>query len=345
MQITKKELEEAVAQGIISSEQSEALVALWSKQQSAGTRFDLPNVAYYFGGLIILSAMGWFMTNAWERFGGWGMAGIALLYALCFIIAGMRLWERAELRVPAGIMIVLAVCMTPLVIYGVERGLGWWPEDYPGYYRHFYHWIRGGWIWMEVGTVACAILALRFFPVPLLTAPLAITLYFMSLDIAPLLGPAENPVDARWVSLVFGAALTAGAFYTDYQCRRHAIREDYAFWTYLLGAVAFWGALTALDRTTELAKGGYCLINLAFVLFSILVQRRIFLIFGVLGVLGYIGDLAYRLFADSLLFSFVLVVIGCAVIYLGMVYRKYQVKIHSFIRLRVPDAIRKWLPS
>jgi hypothetical protein len=49
-------------------------------------------VAYYFGALIVMSAMGWFMTLGWERYGGNGIFLISTLYAVLFILAGRTLW-------------------------------------------------------------------------------------------------------------------------------------------------------------------------------------------------------------------------------------------------------------
>ena len=45
--------------------------ALWLNLQpkadeTPAAKFDAENVAYYFGALIIIGAMGWFMTNAWD---------------------------------------------------------------------------------------------------------------------------------------------------------------------------------------------------------------------------------------------------------------------------------------
>ena len=65
-------------------------------------RFDLPHFAYYFGALVVISAMTWFMTLGWERFGSGGILAISLSYALGFIIAGALLWRDKGLKVPGG---------------------------------------------------------------------------------------------------------------------------------------------------------------------------------------------------------------------------------------------------
>ncbi len=75
-----------------------------------GSRFDLPNVAYYLGALVVISAMTWFMTLGWERFGGGGILAISLSYATIFAGIGWLLWNKPGLRIPGGLLVTVAVC-------------------------------------------------------------------------------------------------------------------------------------------------------------------------------------------------------------------------------------------
>jgi hypothetical protein len=346
LQITFKEIEEAISKQIITPEQGESLWKLWNAGKENKSSFQMAHLAYYVGALIVISAMGWFMNNAWDVFGGMGMFSIAVLYAFCFVIAGRRLWERKGLQVAGGLMIVMAVCMAPLAIYGIEKALGWWPQSYPGHYQDGYHWVRGGWIWIELGTIASACLALRFFKFPFLTAPLFFSLYVLSIDVTPLIfGSGNNWTDMRWTSLFFGLAMMIIAFFTDYYCSKNNYEEDYAFWGYLFGTIVFWMGLTLLDSNHEWSKMLYCLINIALLIWGVLVQRKIFLVCGAIGISSYIGHLAYRVFNHSILFPFVLSFAGIAIIYLGILYNRNQLKIEQFIRDKVPEGVRKFLPK
>jgi len=60
--------------------------------------FDLQHVAYYFGALVVISDMTWFITLGWERFGGGGILAISLSYALGFTVAGGLLWRDKGLQ-------------------------------------------------------------------------------------------------------------------------------------------------------------------------------------------------------------------------------------------------------
>ncbi len=341
MRVSRSDLDWAVSQGAITRDQVDRLWRALENRAAAHPKFDLAHVAYYLGALIVISAMGWFMTEAWERFGGGGILTIAVIYAVAFALAGRYLLDQSGLHVPGGLLVTMAVCMTPLAIYGLERLTGIWPQGDPGVYRGYHIWVKGSWLLMEAGTVLAGLVALAFVRFPFLTAPIAFSLWYMSMDLTPLLlGRAEFTWDERlWVSLSFGLAMLLVAYAID---RR--TREDYAFWGYLFGLVAFWGGLSLLRSESELGRALYCIINVALMLLAVLLDRRAFMIFGALGVSGYLGHLAYRVFKDSLLFPFVLTLIGLGVIYLGVRYQRNRRIIDDAVRGLVPAGVRALLP-
>lgn len=342
MKISKQDLDAAVAEGLLSEAQAEKLWSAWERRQQEQPRFDLPHVAYYFGALIVIAAMGWFMTEAWEAFGGGGIFIIATLYALGFVLAGRTLWYEQKLRIPGGLLFTMAVCMTPLAIYGLERLTGIWPQGDPGAYQDFHVWIKGSWLLMELGTIAAGLIALKYVRFPFLTAPIAFALWYLSMDLTPLLFGQDTLVweDRLWVSLWFGLAMLLAAYLID---RRTG--EDYAFWLYLFGLLAFWCGLSLMESGSELGRFFYFLINLGLIGLSLLLQRRAFIVFGALGAFGYIGYLAHRVFEDSLLFPFVLSLIGIAVIYLGIKFQRYKDVLETAVLARIPDGVRRLMPA
>lgn len=339
--ITKQELITA-ANGVISAEQAEAVWAALEKNTAHRPRFELAHVAYYFGALIVIGAMGWFMGLAWENFGGSGILVLAVAYALLFVMAGRTLWKTPSLRIPGGLFITMAVCMTPLAIYGLERMTNFWPQDDPGSYANFHPYINASWIFMELGTIIAAFVALRFFPFTFLTAPIAYALWYLSMDVVPLLlGEAWTTWEQRlWISLWCGVIMLLIAYLID---RR--TRQDFAFWLYLFGMAAFWGSMSSMDGGSEYRKAIYCVINLGLIVLSVLLQRRVFIVCGALGVMGYLGHLSYSVFRDSIMFPFALTIIGVAVIALGVFWQKNRASIEAGIMRLVPEPIRKQLPS
>jgi hypothetical protein len=134
-----------------------------------------------------MSALGWFMTLGWQKFGGGGIFLIAAAYAIAFLLAGYCLWFSQNLKIPGGLLFTLAVWMAPLAIYGLEELTGIWPQANPGAFRDYHIWVKGSWILVEMGTILASSVALRFIRVPFLTFPIAFSLWYMSMDLTPLL--------------------------------------------------------------------------------------------------------------------------------------------------------------
>jgi hypothetical protein len=342
MNISKDDLVRA-GDGVISAEQSEQL---WNKLLAQNTglneqKFDVANVAYYFGALVVMSAMGWLMNLGFEKFGGTGILCIATCYAILFILAGRTLWLKQNLKIPGGLLFTLAVWMTPLAIYGLERATGVWPQGTPGDFQSYHIWIKGSWIVMEVGTIIAGLIALKFIRFPFLTFPIAFSLWYMSMDLTPLIlrRPEFSWEERLWVSLCFGMLILLATFLID---RRS--REDYAFWGYLFGVMAFWGGLSLMESHSELNKFIYCLINIGLVFLGVFLQRRVFLVFGACGVFGYLGHLSYTVFKDSFLFPMALTILGLAVIFVGVQYQRHRNKIEEVMLAIIPESVRSLRP-
>ena len=337
MPLSDRELDALRTAGVIDADAAARIAAFFRDPQRQQPQFDLSHTAYYLGALVVMSAMGWFMNEAWGRYGGLVLSIIALGYGFVFLRAGETLWRRG-LRQPGGLLFTLAVWMTPLLVFGVQHELGWWPEMDPGAYANYYRDVRGSWVIMEIATLATAGVALRLRPFPFLTFPLAFALWFLSLDAASLLYSDLNVWDfegRRLVTFLFGSATLGVTYLLD---RRTA--EDYAFWLYLFGLVAFWGALS-IDSFGDLT---YCLINIGLMLAAIVLQRRTFMVFGSIGVFMYLGHLAYEVFEDSLWFPAVLVFVGVAIIAAGVWYQRHQARVDAAVLALVPAAVRTGLP-
>ena len=318
---------------------------LWNALHARGAgrqRFDAAHVAYYFGALIVISAMGFFMTLAWSAVGGIGLTAFALAYGVAFWVAGESLWKRG-LSTPGGLLFTMAVAMTPLAVYGIQDAIGIWPQGDPGAYRDYYTYVRGSWIIIELATIGVGTAAIVARPFPFLTAPIALALWFMSMDLTPLVfGASDYDWESRkWVSMWFGLAMLLAAYWVDLKNR---LRQDFAFWGYLFGVMAFWGGLSLMDGDSELSKLIYCTINLGLIVLSVLLRQRAFIVFGALGVLGYLGYLSYRVFEDSLLFPVALTMLGILIIYAGVVYQRNAVTIAVALQANLPEEIRALVP-
>lgn len=341
LKLDAHDLARAVSAGVLNPGQDQALLAFLRQQPEQHASFQLAHVAYYFGAVLIMGAMGWLLTEAWMNVGDVALLLIALAYIGLFTACGLSLWRRGQ-QIPGGLLGAVAVSLTPLAVFAIERLTGVWPmDDGQVDYHDYYVYVQGGWLAMEAATVLAGLLMLRLLPFPFIVMPMAVALWFMSMDLSELFhGEAFSWEQRRDVSLWFGLGLLLMCFVVDGRTRK-----DYAFWGCLAGLLAFWGGLSLSDSGSEWGKALYCLINLGLMAIAVLLRRPLFMVFGALGVAGYLGYLSYEVFEDSLLFPVVLTLIGLGVIGLGLLYQKRRDTLSAGLRTRLPAALLRFLPA
>lgn len=338
MELNRGLLQDASKDGLISEQQAEQLWQYLSKRAQDAPGFRFTHVLYYLGGMIAIGAMSLFMTLGWELFGGWGLFFIALAYA------GAGLWltefflNRKHMAIPAGIMATFVVVLVPLAVYGLQLALGLWAEG--KVFREYHTHIDWRWMLMEFATLAAGAVMLWRYRLPFLVMPVAVTLWYMSMDLVPFLA-GDSPMSwelRKFVSLWFGLLIALLAFWVDLRSRQD---KDYAFWLYLFGVLAFWGGLSLMKSDSELGKFFYFCINILMIFVGAALSRRVFAVFGGLGAAGYLAYLAHTVFKDSLVFPFVLTFIGLGVIYLGIVWQRHEEAISRSLRRVLPAALRE----
>ncbi len=131
----------------------------------------------------------------------------------------------------------MAVGMAPLATHGLLKEFNLWPGESPGAYPGFHLQIHGSWLALELATMLAGAVALKLRRFPFLPAPIAVAAWYFSMDIASLLlGDGRDYWDGRdWMSAWFGLATLVFTYYLDLRSRH----EDFAFWLYLFGLLAF----------------------------------------------------------------------------------------------------------
>jgi hypothetical protein len=346
--IRRTELDGAVSAGILSAQQADRLAAFLAERAAAapavtGPRFTFVHVLYYLGGMIAIGAMSIFMTLGWNALGGWGGFFISVCYAVLALALTHWFIDAKHLEVPAGITATLAVVMVPLAIFFVQMALGYWGENKP--YRDYHVFIDWRWLMMEFGTLAIGAILLWRYRFPFMLMPIAVTLWYMSMDLVPYLLGADTVYDweiRKFISLWFGLAMVLVAFWVDLRSR---FSRDYAFWLYLFGVLTFWGGLSLMKSGSEWGKLGYCGINVTMILLGAVLGRRVFAVFGGLGVAGYLGYLSYRVFKDSMIFPLVLSLVGLAIIGLGVLWQRREAPWSERLRGFLPGPLRELIEA
>jgi hypothetical protein len=344
--VRRSDLDGAVRAGIITAQQADRLaehLAASAAPRSEQPRFTLVHVLYYLGGMIAIGGMSIFMTLGVNIFGGWGGFFITVCYAALALLLTHWFLERKHLEIPAGIVATLAVVMVPLAIFFVQMALGYWGENKP--YRDYHVFIDWRWIMMEFGTLAIGTVLLWRYRFPFMLMPIAVTLWYMSMDLVPFLVGRERVYDweiRKFISLWFGLAMTLVAFWVDLRSR---FSRDYAFWLYLFGVLTFWGGLSLMESGSEWGKLAYCGINVLMILVGAVLGRRVFAVFGGLGVAGYLGYLSYKVFKDSLIFPFALSLVGLGIIALGVLWQRREAQWSARLRGFLPGPLRELIEA
>ena len=235
--------------------------------------------------------------------------------------------------------------MVPLGIYGAQHMMGLWPADPEAgsmAYRDFHRLVDWRWIVMELATLAAGAVALWRYRLPFIVLPVAVTLWYLSMDLTPFLFGGDafawSSDEGKFVSLVFGLGMIASAVVVDLRTRRE---RDFSFWLYVFGVITFWGGLSSLQSDSEINKLIYCGINLLLIAVGAALSRRVFAIFGALGVAGYLGYLSSTIFKDSLLFPLALTVIGLGVVGAGVLWQRHEAAIGDALRGVLPESLRR----
>jgi hypothetical protein len=317
------DLDAAVAAGLLSPDLRAKLVAFAASRRETKTagavtapqaKFDPVHVLYYAGALLVTGAMGLFAN------------------------------VKHATRLPGGLCVAVAVSMAPLAIYGVQDALGLWAAQRPGGYQEFYPLINGSWVYMEIGAVVAAALALLRFPFIVLIS--AFALWFLSMDLAALIAHRHTPDwESDWelrlaVSKIVGLVMIAVAWAIDL---KWSACGDFAFWLHLFGAMTLWGAITS-GAGGEFSKALYCAFNIIFIAFGLVLDRRIYAVLGAIGLTIYLGHLAFDVFKDVLAFSFALSAIGLAIIFAGVFVERRRHAFGMLIDAYLPEVLRALRP-
>lgn len=357
MMLTREDLQAAADAGALDPREIDGLLSFLAERerlaQHGTVRFSATHILYYLGGMLAIGAASLFTTLAVEALGMGALLVLSVLYAVAAIgIAAML--EKRGFGIPAGIFATLAIALAPLAVFALQHVLGFWAEGpHTEHYRDYHYYIDWRWLMMELATLVAGALLLWRFRYPFLTMPIAVTLWYMGMDIVPALmvhagiGSGEWYVGAasqlrKLISLVFGLAMLALAFAVDLRTRRG---KDYAFWLYLFGLLTFWGALSMLGSAKLAGKLVYLALNFGLVFIGAVLGRRVFAVFGGIGIAIVLGDLSWNLFRDSFAFVLVLTLLGFALIAAGLWWSKREAELTARLRAMLPASLRELLAA
>jgi hypothetical protein len=283
---------------------------------------NIVTVAYYFGGFMILLAYTFYMGLQWGQLDRGSQLAVSVITIGVLVAVGAFIRSRG-FTTGGSLLIFAGTGIVPLAVYVLERMTGVWPDESATNYRDFYRVVAPGWVYMELVALAAAVVAIRVIRFPLLALLAAFWIWFLSMDLVRWIAQSQTWTWSdreQWASTVVGLGMIVLGIILQRLARR-----DYSIWFYVFGhliVLAHFSALT-LSREGGILLLAYPAVYLAFVIASVLLQRRVFLIFGALGCYGYATYLAYRVFQGSLGFVFMLASVGLVIILSTVAYQRF----------------------
>lgn len=349
----KKKLAEAVEKNIITFEQRIKLSELFFGSSSLQSnesyiRFSTEAFLYYFGSFIILCAMAFFMFNTITGSTFVKIFCLGSFYAFLFARLGEYLWKKSE-KLPASLLFFLCVTMIVFLIMVIEKATGFFPHfSEAGKYANFYTACRPALLSLALSSILVGGFVLKKRTDPLQTIPIICGSYSLFLMIGPMItGNFTNITETNflWINLIYSIVLVAAAIKLD---RKSEV--DYSLWPYICGSFSLYYSIIFLldkyinDVDSEIIPFMFGFIGLVYILASLILKRKSFMILGVLGFVGYVFYLEFKFIENSpILLAAIILITGLIVFYAGILYHQNKEIIYTYIEKYVPQNLKKFL--
>lgn len=318
MEREDRRLEAAVALGIITAEQAQAIRDIAPVRPEGGAEapraFNAATLGYVLGAITVVIAMGWFLADRWKWLGPGGVLAVVALYAVLALVVA-RFLRREGYPIASAFAVLLTVVLAPIGAIALGDLFDWFPPPARmgcGYPDFVLWYCRGEEIFAELATALVALIALRQVRFSLFVVPLAAVGLRMLFHVSDAIGRnGLGDATSGWVWVIGASLMATAAYATD---RRQRGDQDFAVWLHLAAVLSAFASTLHLLSVYE----GYrhLLIPGAFVAFaaSLTLRRFAWLLLGMAWFVWYLGWLAADVFRDSPFFPIVLAALGVAVI-------------------------------
>jgi hypothetical protein len=338
MKYTDEQLNNAVKNDIFTDEQVKNFREYVQGLNNQITK--LQKVLYYGGGLLIISAMTWLMKKSWDDFGPIAVTIFSAIYFIGFFISGYIVFFRKKMEIAGGLLLSIPIAVTPLFVFSLLRLFNFWPQEWE--YGDYYIWVKGKWVIIELVTVLVALSIFIKTKFPFHIFLIAGTLWWISMDIVPII---YEKTKITWteraiISDIFGLLMISLGWFLDIKSKK-----DYSFWLYLFGLITLTSGLSVFYNDDVIKFIILGLINVLLILFSIFINRNVFIVFGTIGLTEFLSRLSWDFFEGSAFFPAALTVIGVLLIVFGMIFQKNKKNIDEYISNKLPKFILKLRPG
>jgi hypothetical protein len=152
---------------------------------------------------------------------------------------------------------------------------------------------------MEIATIAVGLGYLSVVQFPFLLFPVSFSLWYLSMDLTPLLygwtGFGHGSTRAK-VSIAVGLLMVVFGYITE---TTFGSEPDLAFWLYFFGLLTFWVAINFDYPYSDTSGSLFLLCNLTLILIGSRLNRYTFYVFGTIGIIEYVGSLCWGVIKTS----------------------------------------------
>lgn len=326
MKIRKEHLMRAEESAVLPPGTGERLWQNLSLQIAEEPAFKAQHLIYYFGAMLMLLPLTVMVASGFLSLGDAGLLLVALAIGASTFALASRLHKSGR-RIAAGTFAVVSLGVLPLALFSFFRLIGIDFAAVPSAgYASFHRHISANYLLIEAMTLAAAVGYLWRFRLPFLMLPVAVALWYVGMDVSSRILGAGLMDTARHWSMFYGVLLMLGAYALERRTR-HTL-NDFSFWIWIFGAMSFWTALSC-GNGDEWAKLGYAGINLAMVMVSVAVGRRVLAVFGALGLMGYLGHLSLSVFKAYALFPLVTLALGAGLVWVGVRWPRIEAAVEA----------------
>ena len=336
------DLDRAVSDGVLSRQQADAL---WARRGATAPGVT-PSVtgpaapgrlqaAALAGSVLAGAGAAWLLLTAGERLGAPALVVVALACG-AGAAAGARALERRGLAA-GGVLAAIAVAMVPAAAAGLQRALGLFSEVSSSPAPSAV--LAGPAFPSAAVAVVAAIVALRAFRAPILSAVVVGAVWFLVMLAAPLVfGAGPSWSQRALLSALLGVVVLGAGVALDGRTRR-----DHAGWLYLSGLVAFCGAFATVRLESTLALALEAAVDAALVFAAVALRRKVFAIFGALGLASVLGQIL-AVSVDDAFLPLAFGAVGVAAAAGAFGYLRLAPALEVAAAALLPDGLRRLLP-
>lgn len=357
MYISRNKLEEACLKGIISEEQAENLLKFFTENNlntEERQKFNIETVLYYGGSIIALGAMAYYMHDLVTSSTYGFILLLSIIYSLVFYFAANYMWKK-ENKTPAGLLYILFMFSVSYIVLVITKMTGVYPKFSEAHnYTDFFAASKPALYTIFSLTLIASIVLIKKRPLSILTLPVIASLYSICYLFIPDIFDkliVKHHHGELYYGILFSCILIASAFKND---KLYSI--DYSKWMYITGSLMLYFCITDLsymflniDGHDYINRIILLIFNVIFILLSILLRRKIFLLLGGIGFFGYMVSLEISLLtsvkADSLIQISFIIISGLLAVFAGNFYNRNIEKIEAAAEKLIPAKFRKNLPK